>query len=89
MFCTGDDGIDMEITVADITLLPLLRIIRDGKALFSTQMDIGVIIETGAGRKIPKCAPRRNIIQRQREFVDQTYQNIVQILGRVESIRFR
>lgn len=84
MFCTGDDGIDMEITVADITLLPLLGIIRDGKTLFSTQMDISVIIEPGTGRKIPERAPRRNIIQRQREFVDQTYQNIVQILGRVK-----
>jgi len=84
MFCTGDDGIDMEITVADIPLLPLLGIIRDGKTLFSAQMNIGIVIETGTGCEIPEGAPRRSIIQRKREFVDQTYQNIVQMIGQMK-----
>ncbi len=84
MFCTGDDGIYIEKTVTDITLLPLLGIIRDRKALLPAQMDIGVIVETSAGGKIPERAPRRSIIQRQREFVDQTYQNIVQMLGQMK-----
>ena len=65
MFCAGDDGIDMEITGADLLLLPLLGIIRDRKALLSAQMDIGVIIETSAGGEIPEGTPRRSIIQRQ------------------------
>ncbi len=84
MFCAGNDGIDMEITVADITLLPLLGIIRDRKAPLPAQMNIGVIVETSAGGKIPERAPRCSIIQRQREFVDQTYQNIVQMPDQME-----